>query len=75
MKTSFLCLFLVGLTGCSSPIQRFVPVVVPPYHDTSGEESPGVFVLDTKTGQYCTGTPKLRSIYPLCYDLYTGKIK
>jgi hypothetical protein len=73
MKISFLCLFFIGAVGCAKPIQRFVPVVVPPYQDTSGGESPTVFVLDTKTGQFCSGNPKQLSQFPLCYDLYKGK--
>lgn len=75
MKTVVLCLVLIGLSGCSKPIQRFVPVVVPGYHDDLGDEPAATFVLDTKTGQYCNGGPKQLSVFPLCYDLYTGKIK
>jgi hypothetical protein len=76
MKFPLLCLILLCLTGCAKPGQRFVPIVVPGYHDdAAGAVSPSVFVLDTKTGQYCNGSPKQSSVFPLCYDLYTGKVK
>jgi hypothetical protein len=32
-------------------------------------------VLDTKTGQFCDGWPRQNSVFPLCHDLYTGKVK
>ena len=67
MKILLICLLLVGLAGCSCNCQRFVPM------PRSGDEPP--FVLDTKTGQYCVGNPEQASVFPLCHDLYTGKIK
>jgi hypothetical protein len=76
MKILLLCLLSLGLAGCAKPIQRFVPVVVPAYHDDAiGEVSPDVMVLDTQTGQWCKGSPKQASLFPLCHDLYIGKIK
>jgi hypothetical protein len=67
-------LLLVGLTGCAKPIQRFVPVVVPGYHDEAlGEVAPDALILDTKTGQWCKGSDKAKSALPLCYDLYKNK--
>jgi hypothetical protein len=59
---------LIGCTiGCSSKYQRFVPM------PRTGDDPP--FVLDTKTGQFCNGSPRQSSVFPLCYDLYTGKVK
>jgi hypothetical protein len=76
MKVLLFCLVLVGVAGCGKPIQRFVPVVVPGYHDdASGEMSPEAMILDTQTGQWCKGNPKQPSLFPLCHDLYTGKVK
>jgi len=76
MKTLLLSLLLVGAVGCAKPIQRFVPVVIPGYHDDAiGEVSPDAMILDTQTGQWCKGSPKQTSLFPLCHDLYTGKIK
>jgi hypothetical protein len=76
MKILLFSLVLFCAVGCSRPVQRFVPIVVPGYHDdAAGAVSPSVFVLDTKTGQYCNGSPKQSSVFPLCYDLYTGKVK
>jgi hypothetical protein len=54
------------LTGCGYNCQRFVPM------PRAGDEGP--FVLDTKTGQFCDGSPRQNSVFPLCHDLYTGKI-
>ena len=65
MKTALLCLVLTGLSGCSKPAQRFVPM-------PRGDNDPPL-VLDTKTGQFCKGSPRQSSIFPLCYDLYKGK--
>lgn len=76
MRILSVLLLLCGTAGCSSNYQRFVPIVVPGYHDeTVGSVSPSVMVLDTKTGQYCSGSPKQSSLFPLCHDLYTGKVK
>ena len=69
----FVC---ASVLGCSRNRQRFVPVVVPGYHDDIiGNVSPDVLILDTQTGQWCKGSDKPKSSYPLCHDLYTGKIK
>jgi hypothetical protein len=62
MKIPLLSLLLLGVAGCSKPIQRFVPL---------GDNA----VLDTKTGRACnpysakTGPVQL----PLYYDLFKGK--
>jgi hypothetical protein len=72
-----LCLVLVGLTGCSRPVQRFVPLVVPAYHDdAAGSVSPDIMALDTKTGRACNPFMPRKgqsSTLPLCYDLFKGK--
>jgi hypothetical protein len=82
MKMLSLCLFLLigSMAGCSRNRQRFVPVVVPEDSkapsDIFGERAPYVLILDTQTGQWCKGSnDKSKSPYPLCHDLYTGKIK
>ena len=67
MKTPIVLLIATAITGCSSNCQRFVPM-------PHGDNDPP-FVLDTKTGQYCVGSPKQASVFPLCHDLYIGKIK
>ncbi|MGP8271844.1 MAG: hypothetical protein ACLQLH_17405 [Terracidiphilus sp.] len=75
MRISLLCLFLVGLVGCSNPIQRFVPVVVPAYGLGSGiDAEPELLILDTQTGRLCVGK-RFGTASPICQDFYTGKIK
>lgn len=76
MKAAVTCLLAFALAGCSRPAQRFVPLVVPAYHDdAAGSVSPSTMALDTKTGRACDPLPPHKPVGPLpaCYDLYQGK--
>ena len=67
MRILALFLLVSSAAGCSCNYQRFVPM------PRAGGEGP--VVLDTKTGQFCDGYPRQSSVFPLCHDLYTGKVK
>jgi hypothetical protein len=65
MKILLVSAFLVLLTGCQRPVQRFVPLGA-----VEGQ------ALDTKTGQACyvyqkdPGDKGPAADLPACYDLY-----
>ena len=59
MKIATAIIFVVVMTGCSRPVQRFIPM---------GDNA----ALDTKTGRACNPFPQGKgpTTLPYCHDLY-----